>query len=138
MQEQEQLNPEDLQVSKTTTTPESDVVNATAPEEIIPEDLDKKNYLKVSPTFYIKAVESEDDEEELFKILNPETSEVEIRELTDEEKKEIYLLELKRSRKVFNPIKHDGNVTTNQFNAKYKQKRRRRNKLTKASRKNNR
>ena len=107
------------------------------------DDLNKKTYVKISPTFYVKAAgteKSEDGEEdiEFFKILNPETNVVERRELTDEEKREVIVHELKASRKVFNPIKQQGNKTTNQFGNKYKQKRKRRNSLTKKSRKANR
>jgi len=102
------------------------------------EDLDVKNYLKVNPTFYVKGVDSENEDEELYKILNPETSEVETRELTDDEKKELFTLQLKESRKVFKPVKHNGNKTTNQFGSGYKQKRKRKNAQTKKSRKANR
>lgn len=135
MQENENLNPEELNVPNITSsnTDELEV------EQIInEEDLDVKTYLKVTPTLYIKAVESDDPESELFKVFNPETQEVETRELTDDEKKELYVKQLKESRKVFKPIKHDGNVTTNQFGTNYRKKRQRRNKLTKASRKANR
>jgi len=134
MQEKEQLSPEELQVQQLNTD------NQNTPEEITADDLDVKNYIKISPTFYVHSVknENEDDETELFKVLNPETQKVETRELSDDEKKEIYVLELKRSKRVFNPIKHDGNKTINQFNTKYKQKRQRKNKMAKASRKANR
>lgn len=134
MQENEQLNPEELQVPQLKT----DTVDQITPEEIIAEDHDIKTYLKVNPTLYIKGVDSDDEELELYKVLNPETDEVLTRELTDEEKKEIYLLELKRSKQVFQPIKHDGNRTTNQFGSNYKQKRKRKNSLSKKSRRANR
>jgi hypothetical protein len=82
------------------------------------EDLNVKNYLKVSPTFYIKAVETDDEEEvvdgeekeEIFQILNPETGLVERRELTDDEKKELFIQQLKQSRKKFNPLSHPTKV----------------------------
>jgi len=169
MQENDKLNPEEPQVSKLNTVPVNaeeledeeltmkdveDVSGASEEElkaqleetmaEFQAEDLNKKNYLKISPTFYVQAVETEEELEdgeektELFKILNPKTQEVETRELTDEEKKEIYVLELKKSKQRFQPIKHNGNKTINQFDAKYKAKRQRRNKLAKASRKANR
>lgn len=110
------------------------------------DDLDKKTYVKISSTFYVKAAgtekkkneEGDEVEVEFFKVLNPETNEVERRELDDDEKKEIIVHELKESRRVFNPIKHNGNKTTNQFGNNYKQKRKRRNSLTKKSRKANR
>jgi glutaredoxin len=149
MQENEKLNPEELNVSSIKDpnalglSPDELEVEEKimeGVEELIEEDLDVKSYLKVTPTLYIKAVPSEEGEEdkELFKILNPETQEVEVRELTDDEKKELYIKQLKESRRVFNPVKHNGNKTTNQFGSKYKQKRKRRNKLAKASRKANR
>lgn len=174
MQENEQLNPEELQVSKLATLP----VDPTASEEMekvleaveevvdtTEEDLDKRNYLKITPTFYVQGVENEDEdsEEELFKILNPETGVVETRELTDDEKKEFLVSELKKSRKRFDPLSNPTktvgmstvvssigrerkikekavvtNETVNQFGDKYKQKRKRRNKMAKASRKANR
>jgi len=174
MPENEQLTPEELQVSKLATVP-VDAKELEAEEKMegvetivvdaSPEDLDKKNYYKISPTLYVQAVknEDEDSEVELFKILNPVTGVVEQRELTDEEKKELFITELKRSQKKFNPISHPTatvgiqtvispigrkrqikekevltNVTTNQFGAKYKQKRKRKNKLRKTSRKANR
>jgi len=183
MQENELLNPEELQSSKLAILP----VDPTAlvEEEIVMEgvedvvettedDLNKKNYVKITPTFYIKSVELEEGEEEkldeegkvieLFKILNPETSVVETRELTVEEKHEVMVLQLKESKIKFQPVKHGAiktvgtstiissigrerkvkdkeiqtNVTTNQFGAAYHKKRQRRNKLAKASRKANR
>jgi len=142
MPENENLNPEELNVSNIfPSNPDELEVEEKVMEgveELTEEDLDVKTYLKVNDELYIKAHESEDPEDELFKVLNPETEEVEIRELSDDEKKELYIKQLKESRRVFNPVKHNGNVTTNQFGAKYKQKRKRKNKLTKASRKANR
>lgn len=111
-------------------------------EEVIdPEDLDKKNYVKITPTFYVQRIMDDEtikDDKEIFKVLNPETSVVEKRELTDEEKREIYLQELRESRIRFKNTVHNGNVTRTQFGTKYKQKRKRKNKLAKASRKTNR
>lgn len=74
-------------------------------------DLNKKNYTKITPTFYIKPVESEkkDDKSEkiqVYDILNPLTETIETRELTDEEKREIQILRLKESHIKFHPIKH--------------------------------
>jgi len=163
------LNPDDLKVPQLTTVPE------TEPEEKLlenveasAEDLDKKNYLKISPTFYIQPVETEevDDEGEKidhYKILNPVTSVVETRELTYEEKKEFLYVEFKRSKLKFNPLSHptkvigtstitnligkerqvkdkevQTNLLVNQFDTKYKQKRRRKNSLAKKSRQKNR
>ena len=63
-------------------------------------------------------------------------------ELTDEEKaaleREEYIRLLKESHIRFRPVKHDGKVTTNQFGAAYKEKRRKKNKQTKKSRRANR
>ena len=183
MQENEQLNPEELQAPKLATLP----VDPTALEEEEKvmegvedvtidnltvtkvedeeDDLDKKNYIKISPTFYLQSVnnEDEDDETELFKILNPVEGTVETRELTDDEKKELLIAELKRAKQVFNPLSHptktvgtetvvssigrerqiktkeyQTNITKNKYGDAYKAKRKRRNKLTKTSRKANR
>ena len=174
MQKNDKLNPEELQSPKLATLP----VDPTALEEeekvmegvedvvdTTEKDLDKKTYLKVSPTLYIKAVENEDkdSEVELFKILNPETNLVETRELTDDEKKELLIQQLKRSQKKFNPLSHptktvgtstvvnligkerqvknketQTNITINQFGNEYRKKRKQKNKFTKISRKANR
>jgi len=195
MQENEQLNPEDLQVPQLATKKlVDDVIEETIGDVELDEnlsvedleklkaaltdtvdDLNKKNYIKISPTFYIQPVETEEDEKEvdgeeevepLFKVLNPETGEVETRELTDDEKKEIKILELKRDRIRFSPTRHPvrtvemttvekqygtkkinvsekikavaTNETVNKYGSAYKAKRKRRNKLAKASRKANR
>jgi len=145
-----QINPEDISIPAVTEVANTDVAKETLTEEeqmeIIEklqeeDDLDKKTYTKITSTFYVKTVpreEGQDEDIEYFKILNPETGDVETRELTDDEKKEIIVHELKESRKVFNPIRHNGNKTTNQYGGKYKQKRKRKNSLTKKSRKANR
>lgn len=142
MQENDKkLNPDELNVSKPVSSNpdelEAEEKIMEGVEELVEEDFDKKTYLEITPTLYIKAVESDEDEE-LFKIFNPETQDIEVRELNDREKKLLYVKQLKESQKVFNPIKHKGKITTNQFGAKYKQKRKKRNKLTKNSRKANR
>lgn len=124
MQENENVNPEELQNVNLTTLP----------------------------------VETEEVEEKL----NEEVDEKE--ELSEEELKEIYIQQLKDSKKVFKPLSHptkvvgietvinpitnrkrkvketavQTNLTTNKFDTAYKQKRKRKNKLTKASRKANR
>jgi hypothetical protein len=160
------INPEELQVPQLNTATELETEEKTTENvEISPEDLDKKNYVKISPTFYLQVVKNEDenDETELFKILNPVEGTVETRELTDEEKKEFLITELKRSKQKFNPLSHptkvvgtetvvssigrerqvktkefQTNLTINQFDTKYKQKRRRKNSLAKKSRQKNR
>ena len=147
MPENENLNPEELNVSSIKSlndlglSPdelEAEEKIMEGVEELTEEDLDVKTYLKVNNELYIKAVEGDDPESELFKVFNPETEEVDVRELTDDEKKELYVKQLKESRRVFKPVKHNGNVTTNQFGSKYRQKRKRRNKQKKVSRKANR
>ena len=184
MQENDKLNPEELQTPKLATLPvdpTADIQDVSGASEedlgklkehlqetldkLDADDLDKKNYVKISPTFYLQSVKNEDkdDETELFKILNPEEGTVETRELTDEEKKELFITELKRSRIKFNPLSHptktvgtemvvssigrervvkikepQTNKIINQFDTGYKKKRKRRNKLAKASRKANR
>lgn len=132
------------------------------------DDLNKKNYVKISPTFYVQYVypekppEEGEEKEEIYKILNPKTGVVETRELTEEEKHEIVVKELKDSKKTFNPLSHPvktevyevprkfygtrkekskttlTNITVNKFDSKYKKKRKQKNKLTKASRRANR
>jgi len=133
MQENDKLNPEELQSPKLATLPTlpevEENISTTISKELeveekimegveevvdaTEEDLNVKNYLKVSPTFYVKAVEFEEDEEvneELYQVLNPETGVVEKRELTDDEKKELFIQQLKQSRKVFNPLSHPTKV----------------------------
>lgn len=178
MPENDKLNPEELQSPKLATLPvdpttleeEENVMEGV--ENVVDsteEDLDIKTYYKLSPTLYIKAVETEEvdaegEKLEIFKVLNPETNVVEERELTDDEKKELFIAELKRSQKKFNPLSHptkvvgketitgsvldrkkvikereiQTNVTVNKYGSAYKQKRKRRNKLAKTSRKANR
>ena len=103
MQENENVNPEELQNPKLTTLP------------VDTEELEIKE----------KIIEDVEDS-------------LEKEELSEEELKEIYVQQLKDSNKVFKPIKQKGNITTNQFGSTYNQKRKRKNKLTKASRRNNR
>lgn len=184
MQKNEQLNPEELQTPKLATLPvdptvleqekkimediedkvNNDNLKITKVEKE-KNDLDKKNYIKVSPTFYLQSVKNEDkdDKIELFKILNPVEGTVETRELTEKEKKELLVTELKKSKLKFNPFNHptktvgteivvskigrerkikikesQTNRITNQFDTAYKKKRKRKNKMTKVSRKANR
>jgi len=177
MVENDKLTPEELQTPKLATLPvdpkeleaEEKLMEGVEEELQEADDLDKKNYVKISPTFYIKSIDSEEvDEEgekiELFQILNPVTDVVETRELTDEEKHEVLVLQLKESRIRFRSVKHgvvktvgtstvvssigkerqvkdkeiQTNITTNQFGAAYRKKRQRKNKMAKASRKANR
>lgn len=159
----DQLTPEELQNPKLTTVSELEAEEKIEDVlDIDADDLNVKNYVKINSTFYIQPLLGEENKN-LFKILNPETGVVEKRELTDNEKHDVYVLELKQSRKRFNPIKHpvmttsliasknkmgrtvkekirevQTNVTTNQFDSAYKQKRKRKNKMAKASRRANR
>jgi len=135
MQENDQLNPEELQSPKLATLPllpeTKENLNTTINDELEAEeltmegvedvvdttedDLNIKTYYKVSPTLYIKSVDTEEvDEEgepiEMFKVLNPEEGLVEERELTDDEKKEVFIQQLKASQKVFNPLSHPSKV----------------------------
>jgi len=59
-------------------------------------------------------------------------------ELTDEEKKEIYIEQLKASIYRHHPIKHKGNTTTNRFGTSDKKNRQKRNKLRKKANQRNR
>jgi hypothetical protein len=134
------------------------------------DDLNKKTYLKIASTFYIKPAGTEKNKEgedvKLYKVLNPETNVVEKRQLTDIEKHDIIVHDLKESRIKFNPIKSGvkttvttsitpivgnyrkiskeksvtilTNVTTNQFGADYRKKRKNKNRMARASRKANR
>lgn len=94
---------------------------------ITPEDPTPENTQEEKSYEELQAEVAKLDKEE-----NPEE------ELSEEELREIYIQSLKNSRKVFRPVKHNGNVTTNQFGTAYKQKRKRRNSLTKKSRQKNR
>ena len=132
------------------------------------DDLNKKTYIKITPTLYIKPVESDEKDAEgkkieIYKILNPVTETVETRALTDDEKHEIKVLRVKESHIKFHPTKHGSktvgtqtivssigrerkvkekamltNITVNKFGADYRKKRQRKNKMQKASRKANR
>jgi len=59
-------------------------------------------------------------------------------ELTDEEKREIYIKELKASKMRFKPVKHVGNVTVNNYGTKFKKERKRKNVQARKARKTNR
>lgn len=59
-------------------------------------------------------------------------------ELTDEEKHELFVKQLKEANKTFRPLKHIGNKTINKFDRSYKNKRNKKNRMTKKSRKANR
>lgn len=135
MQENDQLNPEELQSPKLATLPllpeTKENLNTTISDELEAEeltmegvedvvdstedDLNVKTYYKVSPTLYIKSVDTEEVNEEgepveMFKVLNPKEGLVEERELTDDEKKEVFVQQLKMSQKVFNPLSHPTKV----------------------------
>jgi len=62
----------------------------------------------------------------------------EVEELTEKEKKEIYIEQLKASVYRHHPIKHKGNTTTNRFGASAKKNRQKRNKLRKKANQRNR
>ena len=131
------------------------------------DDLNKKTYRKITSTFYVKPAGTEKNKEgeevKLYKVLNPETNVVEKRQLTDAEKHDIFVHDLKESNIKFHPIKHatktvgfntvtssigrkrivkdkevQTNITTNQFDKDYRKKRQRKNRMARASRKANR
>ena len=60
------------------------------------------------------------------------------KELTEEEKRELFIKQLKESKIRFKNVKHDGNITTVKFGTDYRKKRQRKNRMQKASRKANR
>ena len=134
-----------------------------------PEDLDKKNYIKISPTFYVQPLfgetikNEEGEDEELYKVLNPETEVAEKRLLTDKEKREIFITDLKKSKIKYHPTKFGTkklsetlvdrkfggkrierettvltNVTVSRFDANYRKKRQQKNKQARKSRQINR
>ena len=134
------------------------------------DDLNKKTYVKITSTLYIKPAGTEKNKEgeevKLYKVLNPETNVVEKRPLTDDEKHEIFIRDLKESRIKFRSIKPlvkrelvgnvdvkygsrikkrsvkteivHTNITTNQFDKDYRKKRQKKNRMARASRKANR
>lgn len=59
-------------------------------------------------------------------------------DLTDEEKRELYIHQLKESKIRFRNTISKGNVTTTKFGPEYRKKRQRKNKMAKASRRLNR
>ena len=86
--------------------------------------------------------------EEIEKFIKPELPEEknvdessdgeEKKELTEEEKREQAIQELKKSHIKFKPVKQSGNKTVNQFGVNYKKERKRKNKEQRKSRKKNR
>lgn len=111
---------------------------------LVEDDLNKKNYVKISPTFYIQFFKSEEpavegeDKVDIYKIFNPKNGVVETRELTVDEKQQIIVKELLDSKLKFKNTVHEGNKTITKFNTEYRKKRQRRNKMAKVSRKANR
>jgi hypothetical protein len=111
---------------------------------LVGDDLNKKNYIKISPTFYVQFVETQEpavegeDGKEIYKILDPKSGVVETRELTDDEKHEIVVKELKDSKIKFKNTIHKGNKTITKFGTDYRKNRQKKNKQAKASRKANR
>jgi hypothetical protein len=60
------------------------------------------------------------------------------KELTEEEKRELFIKQLKESKMKFKNVKQKGNKTTTQFSIAYKKERKRKNKQQRNSRKKNR
>lgn len=113
------------------------------------------------PTLAVDAAELEAEEKIMEGV---EDVSEELKELTDEEKKAIFIEQLKQSKIKFHPLRYgvkttvtestektilgrkrmvktseiQTNVTVNQFGADYRKKRQRKNKMAKASRKANR
>ena len=73
-----------------------------------------------------------------FTEYSEEEKQDEEKELTDEEKQDVLIEQLKRARQRFTPIKNTGKITTNQFGSAYKENRRRKNKVQRKSRSINR
>lgn len=103
-----------------------------------------KKYIKISPTFHVVYL-SGNTEQEIYRIHNPQTGTVEERALTDDEKHEIFVKELKESKMKFRSTRYvmkNGvvltNTVVNQFGSAYKQERKRKNRAQKKSRKANR
>jgi nitrogen regulatory protein PII-like uncharacterized protein len=119
-------------------------------------------YVKISPTFHVAFLRN-DDEHEIYRVFNPQTNATEDRELTDNEKHEILVKEIKESKIKFRPTKYAvktteiikvprkirgfrkekiktvlTNITVNKFGAEYRKKRQQKNKAQRASRKANR
>jgi hypothetical protein len=59
----------------------------------------------------------------------------ETEDLTDEQKKEIFIEQLKESKIHFRNVVHDGNKTTSKFGADYRKKRQNKNKAQRKARK---
>lgn len=136
--------PEVTNVPETTIAEEITSEEQLVDEEISMDDHNKKNYVKISPTFYVRYVKTGEptvegeEKKEFYKIFNPETLVVETRELTDEEKHEILIKELQDSKVKFRNTIHKGKITITKFGAEYRKKRQCKNKMAKASRKANR
>ena len=70
--------------------------------------------------------------------VNDGVNDGEEKELTEEEKRELFINALKESKIRFKNVKHNGNITTVKFGTAYRKERRRKNRAQKASRKANR
>lgn len=89
-----------------------------------------------------KLLSSKDPNEDVT-TLNDENPEYveginEPQELSDEEKRELLIKQIKESKFRFKPIKQVGNITINKFGTKFKKERKRKNKQAKKSRSANR
>lgn len=172
------LNEKNVDVNETTVENES-IVSDVQPGEIIEgtvernveddnvNDYNKRTYHKINSEFLVKFLKTEKnsagEDVDLFKVLNPKTNVVEIRQLSDDEKHEIRVQDIIKSHTKFHPIKHavktvgihtvtssigrkrqqkersiQTNITVNQFGKTYRKERQRKNKMARASRKANR
>ena len=106
-------------------------------ENLVPEDTNVSELVNEVVPELVNPVVPELPDEVIEDLIEEEVVELTEEELKEKEREE-YIQLLKDSKKVFKPIKHKGNVTTNQFGSNYKKKRRNKNKATRKSRKANR
>lgn len=112
-------------------------------DNLISENLPEvKNF---SPKSITEEINAEIQEELKSEIINDEQISEEPTELTDEEKRELLIKQIKESKKKFKPIKHPEmngipitNLTVNKYGTKFKKERKRKNKQAKKSRRTNR
>jgi len=99
-------------------------------------------HLKMSeekPNEVVDEITAEINAEVQAEELNEEVSDVDENtddvEMTDEEKREIFIAQLKESKVNFRNVVHSGKVTTSKFGAAYRKKRQNKNKAQRKSRK---
>jgi len=107
-------------------------------DKINPESTEPPKVKNFNPTTLTEEIKAEVEAEVAAEAINKEAVPEEPKELTEEEKRANLIQAIKDSKIKFKNIKHNGNVTTVMFNADYRKKRQRKNKIAKASRKANR